>query len=162
MIFDILPINEIRPYENNPRINDNAVNAVVKSIRQCGYIAPIIIDENHVILAGHTRLKALKAMDVEEAQVLICDSLSEEQKKKFRFLDNKIGEKSEWDFVKLLDELHGLDLEGFDFFGTGNTPDPSQTCDDPREITSGKEIETEAFDDEEFKYQCPKCGFRFN
>ena len=55
-----LALNEIYPYEHNPRKNENAVDAVAKSIEQCEYIAPIIVDENHVILAGHTRYKALK------------------------------------------------------------------------------------------------------
>ena len=53
-----LYLREIMPYENNPRKNDKAVDAVAESIRQCGYIAPVIVDENNVILAGHTRLKA--------------------------------------------------------------------------------------------------------
>ena len=55
-------LKEIHPYPNNPRKNDDAVAAVVESIKQCGYVAPIIVDENYVILAGHTRYKALKSM----------------------------------------------------------------------------------------------------
>lgn len=65
-----LPIDEIRPYENNPRLNDDAVEAVRKSMEQCGYIAPIVVDEYHVVLAGHTRLKALKEMGAKECEVL--------------------------------------------------------------------------------------------
>lgn len=53
-------LSEIKPYENNPRKNDDAVEAVMESIKQCGYVAPIIVDENMIILAGHTRFKALK------------------------------------------------------------------------------------------------------
>ena len=86
-------IDNIKPYENNPRKNDGAVNAVAESIKQCGYIAPIIVDEEGMILAGHTRYKALKAMEQEEVECLVCEGLSEEQKKKYRFLDNKTGEK---------------------------------------------------------------------
>lgn len=55
-------LGEIRPYKNNPRNNENAVEAVAESIKQCGYIAPIIVDENFIILAGHTRYKALKQL----------------------------------------------------------------------------------------------------
>ena len=112
-----LKLADIKPYENNPRKNDDAVNAVAESIRQCSYITPIIVDEDHVIIAGHTRYKALKALGEESAECLICDGLSEEQKKKYRFLDNKTGEKATWDLMKLEVELEGLDLEGFDFFG---------------------------------------------
>lgn len=55
-------IGQIKPYENNPRLNDGAVDAVAESIRQCGYCAPIVVDENMVILAGHTRHKALQKL----------------------------------------------------------------------------------------------------
>lgn len=104
------PISEIRPYPNNPRINDDAVDAVVESIRQCGYCAPIVVDENMVILAGHTRLKALQKLCWEEAEVCIKAGLSEEQKRKYRILDNKTAELAAWDEDLLVQELEGLDF----------------------------------------------------
>ena len=70
MKLEKLKISEITPYENNPRKNDGAVNAVAESIRQCSYITPIIVDENHVIIAGHTRYKALMALGESEAECL--------------------------------------------------------------------------------------------
>jgi ParB-like chromosome segregation protein Spo0J len=94
MKLETLKLADIKPYENNPRKNDDAVNAVAESIRQCSYITPIIVDEDFVILAGHTRFKALNALSVEEVPCLICEGLSEEQKKKYRYLDNKTGEKA--------------------------------------------------------------------
>ncbi|MDY4798992.1 MAG: ParB N-terminal domain-containing protein [Bullifex sp.] len=66
MRFETIRLADIHPYGNNPRRNDDAVNAVAESIRQCTYIAPVIIDEDHVILAGHTRYKALLALGIEE------------------------------------------------------------------------------------------------
>lgn len=157
-----LKITDIIPYENNPRKNDAAVNAVAESIRQCSYITPIIVDENHIIIAGHTRYKALKALEIEEAECLICSGLSEEQKKKYRFLDNKTGEKAAWDLMKLEVELEGLDLEGFDFFGmVADLPIDTDDSDE-QEITGTTEYDSEVFADEEFRYECPKCGFRFN
>lgn len=111
-----LKLGEIKPYENNPRINDEAVEAVAESIKQCGYCAPIVVDENMVILAGHTRHKALQKMGgYDECEVCIVKNLSEEQKKKYRLLDNKTGEIAKWDFALLEQELDGLDFEGFDF-----------------------------------------------
>lgn len=158
-----LKLADIKPYENNPRKNDDAVNAVAESIRQCSYITPIIVDEDRVIIAGHTRYKALKALGEESAECLICDGLSEEQKKKYRFLDNKTGEKATWDLMKLEVELEGLDLEGFDFFGMAvDLPVDSGGCGSDKELTGTTELNTEVFGDEEFKYECPKCGFRFN
>lgn len=108
-------IADIIPYENNPRKNDEAVDAVAESIRQCGYCAPIVVDENMVILAGHTRLKALKKLGKDEAEVVIKDGLTEEQKKKYRLLDNKTNEFAEWDFDKLQFEAADLDFGDFDF-----------------------------------------------
>lgn len=158
-----LKLADIKPYENNPRKNDDAVNAVAESIRQCSYITPIIVDEDYVIIAGHTRYKALKALGEESAECLICDGLSEEQKKKYRFLDNKTGEKATWDLMKLEVELEGLDLEGFDFFGMAvDLPVDSEGGGSDKELTGTTEFDTEVFGDEEFKYECPKCGFRFN
>lgn len=57
-----ISLDKIKPYERNPRKNDEAVAAVMESIKQCTYVAPIIVDENNVILAGHTRYKALKKL----------------------------------------------------------------------------------------------------
>ena len=62
MKLKTVPISSIKPYEHNPRRNDDAVDAVAESIRQCSYVAPIVVDENNVILAGHTRWKALQQL----------------------------------------------------------------------------------------------------
>lgn len=106
-----LPIEQIKPYENNPRLNDDAVEAVRKSMEQCGYIAPIVVDENGVVLAGHTRLKALKEMGAKECEVLEVAGLSDDEKRKYRLLDNKTNELALWDFDKLAEELEGLDFD---------------------------------------------------
>ena len=105
-----LPLNKIKPYERNPRNNNKAVDAVMESIRQCTYVAPIIVDENNIILAGHTRYKALKRLGYTEADVVVKTGLSEEQKRKYRLLDNKTNELAEWDFEMLAEELEGLDF----------------------------------------------------
>lgn len=110
-----LEISEIKEYENNPRINNMAVDDVAESIKQCGYINPIIVDESNVILAGHTRKLVLEKLGKNKIQVLKVTGLSEEQKKKYRILDNKTAEKSEWDFEKLQQELEELDFGDYDF-----------------------------------------------
>ena len=110
-----ISLNKIKPYERNPRKNDEAVAAVMESIKQCTYVAPIIVDENNVILAGHTRYKALKKLGKTEAEVIVKSGLSDEQKRKYRLLDNKTNELAERDFAMLAEELGGLDFEGFDF-----------------------------------------------
>lgn len=103
-------INKIKPYDKNCRKNDAAVDVVMRSIEQCQYIAPIILDEDNIILAGHTRFKALKKLGYKEVECIIKTGLSEEQKKKYRLLDNKTAEIAEWDFELLKEELAGLDF----------------------------------------------------
>lgn len=109
-----LKLDEITLYKNNPRKNDGAVEAVMESIKQCGYIAPIIVDENYEILAGHTRYKALKKLGWSEVECVIKEGLTEEQKKKYRILDNKTNELAEWDFELLEQEIEGLDFSGIE------------------------------------------------
>ena len=110
-----LKITEIKPYDKNPRKNDGAVDAVAESIKQCGYCAPIVIDEDNVILAGHTRLKALKKLKYKECECVRKVGMTEEQKRKYRLLDNKTNELAEWDMDLLKGELDGLDFLDFDF-----------------------------------------------
>lgn len=108
-------MSDIHPYENNPRINDLAVDSVAESIRQCGYIQKIVVDEKGVILAGHTRFKALQKLGYTECEVAVAENLSEKQKKKYRLLYNKTNELAAWDFEKLDEELSNLDFDDFDF-----------------------------------------------
>lgn len=125
-----LKTEQLKPYKNNPRLNDEAVPAVIESIKQCGYIAPIIVDENYEILAGHTRLKALQQMGIEEAECIVREGLTEEQKKKYRILDNKTNEIAEWDLEKLEIELQSLDFCGFDFQFEGIDFSPAAEIED--------------------------------
>lgn len=118
MIKDIqlteLNLLELKPYANNPRKNDKAAEELVKAIKQVGYVNPIIVDENYEILAGHTRYKALKKLGWTSAPVLIKNDLSEEQKKKYRLLDNKLGELADWDLDLLAKEIDELDFDDLD------------------------------------------------
>lgn len=113
--FITVKLNELHPYENNPRINDNAVSHVKASIEQCENLDPIEIDENGVILSGHTRLLALQELGYTETEVVRISGLDEDQKRKYRILANKTNEIADWDFDKLAVELDGLDFDGFDF-----------------------------------------------
>ncbi len=115
-------LNELIPHARNPRKNDSAVEAVSKSIKETGYITPIIVDEKNEILCGHTRAKSLKKLGHSEVEVLKVTGLTDEQKKRYRILDNKTGEVAEWDFEILqedfkLDELVDLwfDMQNISF-----------------------------------------------
>lgn len=110
-------INDLIPYENNPRINDKAVDAVAASIKEFGFKVPIVVDKNNVIVAGHTRLKAAQKLGLEEVPVIVADDLTEDKIKAFRLADNKVGELADWDFSKLEEELANIemDMSQFDF-----------------------------------------------
>lgn len=111
-------VDELLPYENNPRINDKAVDQVANSIKEFGFKVPIIIDKNKVIVAGHTRIKAAKKLGLEKVPCIIADDLTDKQIRAFRLADNKVGESAEWDFEKLtteLLELSDIDMEAFGF-----------------------------------------------
>ena len=160
-----LKLSQIKPYENNPRRNDQAVDAVVESIKQCGYCSPILVDENNVILAGHTRYKALQKLGWKEAEVVVRDGLTDEQKRKYRLLDNKTNEFASWDFDLLADEIEGLDFGDFDFgFDTVDftTAQPAEEGEITTVNNTSKEYSEDDFSDDKFECECPRCGFRFN
>lgn len=101
-------VGELVPYENNPRINDISVDAVANSIEQFGFKVPMVVDNNNVVITGHTRLKAAIKLGIEEVPCIIADDLDEEQVKAFRIADNSVGADSQWDMSKLKKELDGI------------------------------------------------------
>ena len=105
-------VDELVPYENNPRLNDDSVKYVAESIKQFGFKVPIVVDKDNVIIAGHTRLKAALELGMEEVPCIVASDLTPEQVDAFRLADNKVGEFSTWDTDKLLEEL--AKLEEFD------------------------------------------------
>ncbi len=112
------PIEWLRPYENNPRNNEQAVEAVANSIKEFGFKVPIVATIDGEIVNGHTRFKAAKFLKLKTVPVLIADDLTEEQIKAFRLADNKTGELADWDVELLyseLDELTGFDMTMFGF-----------------------------------------------
>lgn len=116
-IIDI-KINDLVPYENNPRFNEKAVEKVKASIKEFGFKVPVVVDKNNVIVAGHTRVKAAEQLGIEVVPCLVADDLTDEQIKAFRLVDNKVSEFAEWDFSKLEEEMAELgdfDLSEFGF-----------------------------------------------
>ena len=108
--------DDVKPYENNPRINDAAVDATANSIKEFGWKQPIVVDKEGVIIVGHTRLKAAKKLGMEEVPVLVAKDLSSEQADAYRLADNKTGEISEWNMDMLGDELSQIeDIDMTDF-----------------------------------------------
>jgi len=110
-------ISELKEYENNPRKNDKAVDAVANSIKSFGFKVPVIIEPDGTIVAGHTRVKASKKLGLDEVPCIIASDLSPDQLKAFRIADNKTAELADWDMDLLVEELKGIemDMEQFGF-----------------------------------------------
>ena len=140
-----VPIDKIRQYPGNPRfITYESVEAVKESIRQTGYISPIVIDEINIILCGHTRLRALYQLGYTDVDCIRVEGLTAEQKRKFRLLDNKTAELAAWDFDRLREELDGLDFGDFDFWS--------------KELERMADKALEESEPENDLVVCPRCG----
>lgn len=149
----MIDLTEIKPYENNPRFNDNAVDSVANSIKEFGFKVPIVVDKDYVIVNGHTRYKASQKLGLKQVPVIVADDLTEEQIKAFRIADNKVSEFSNWDMDKLYLELEEIEIDMSDF-GFENFEfnlEDEKIPDEFKEFNS--DIET--------KNKCPKCGYEW-
>ena len=185
-------VDELVPYENNPRKNDEAVEKVALSISAFGFKVPIVVDANNVIVTGHTRLKAAKKLGITTVPVIKADDLTDEQIKAFRLADNKVAEFSQWDEEKLmkeLDELGSIDMSlyGFDFPDdeegeeeqddtytdktnipqydiTGDVPDLSELVDETKTKELLEEIENSdlSYDEKQFLIKAAQRHLVFN
>lgn len=106
-----VPIEEIKPYEKNPRHNDASVPAVMNSIKEFGFRAPIILDQDLVIIAGHTRYKAALELGLKEVPAIIADDMTPEEVEAYRIADNSAGQNSTWDYETLEEILAGLSYD---------------------------------------------------
>ena len=121
MNIELWPLSQVKPYPNNPRVNDDAVNAVAASIREFGFRQPIVVDGEGVIVVGHTRYKAALKLGLEKVPVHVAKDLTPEQIKAYRIADNKTADLAEWNYDLLpieLAELQGMNYDlgllGFD------------------------------------------------
>lgn len=108
---------DIKPYAGNPRDNDNAVPYIAESIKQFGFRVPIVLDQDDVIVCGHTRWKAAQKLGIEEVPTVGVDDLTPEQVKAFRLADNKSSEQATWNLPKLDLELLHLPMFDMSLFG---------------------------------------------
>lgn len=112
-------IEELKPYENNPRNNENAIDYVANSIKEFGFKVPLVIDKDGVIVTGHTRYQACKKLGINEIPCIIADDLTDTQIKAFRIADNKTNDMAEWNddllSVELKEVLDEIDMTDFGF-----------------------------------------------
>lgn len=150
-------IEDVKPYENNPRHNDEAVEYVANSIREFGFQQPLVVDSEGVLIVGHTRLKAARELGLESVPVVVASDLTDEQVRAYRLADNKVAEASSWDWNMLNEELENIDwldlnMEqfGFETFSEFSGSD-SDAPDSFKEYDS--DLETD--------HKCPKCGYEW-
>lgn len=126
-----ISVKDLIPYERNTKKHDKTqINNVAESIKQYGFVQPIVIDKDNVVVIGHCRLLAAKQLKMKEVPCVCVDDLTEEQVKALRIVDNKSNE-SEWDFDILPDELAELDLSDFDFdFGIEDEEEETEIVED--------------------------------
>jgi len=142
MQIQMLKLDQVFPYEKNPRKNDEAVDKVAASIREFGFRQPIVVDADHVIIAGHTRLEASKRLGLTNVPVVVADDLSEEQVRAYRLADNKTAEFSGWDFDLLngeLFEINDIDMAAFGFDMNAFTDGMAEAEDDDYDLDAADE-----------------------
>lgn len=157
-------IKDLKYYENNVRKHpESQLEKLENSIRDFGFINPLIIDENNVILVGNGRSKAAERAGLVELPCIRVTNLTEEQKRAYALVENKLTELGEWDYDIMNQELEALGIDmsryGFEVFGQMEIIDEGEL----REAeNTNSEIDLGSFDNEQFEYECPDCGFRFN
>lgn len=115
MQLEYLLLDDITPYEYNPRDNEKAIPAVASSIRSFGFLVPCVIDHNNVLVAGHTRMEAARLIGMSEVPCIRAGHLSQDQINAFRLIDNKVAEQAMWDHDMLAGEIGKLTDLGLDF-----------------------------------------------
>nr|DAP43242.1 MAG TPA: ParB protein [Bacteriophage sp.] len=146
-------IEVLHPYENNPRKNEGAIDAVANSIKEFGFKVPIVIDKKDTIVTGHTRFLAAQKLGLEEVPCILADDLTPKQIRAFRLADNKTSELAGWDFAKLDEELaliDDLDMTDFGFID-------HEDIDVDSFFASAEEKPKEPR-----QIQCPHCGEWFD
>ena len=151
-----MKVEELIPYINNPRNNENAVDKVASSISEFGFKNPIFVDKNNIVVNGHTRLLASKKLGLKEVPCIVIDDLTDTQIKAFRIADNKVAEYSKWDYDLLNIELEQLEELEFDMTNFGISvfePIEFEIDEDIEEI-----LEEEYEEPPKKTCTCPNCG----
>ena len=123
MKIELWPIARVLPYENNPRVNDDAVAVVAASLKEFGFRQPIVVDADGVIIVGHTRFKAALQLGFTEVPVHVATDLTPDQIRAYRIADNQTATHSEWDYDKLPYELFAIEESNFDLALLGFSAD---------------------------------------
>lgn len=116
---EYIDITDIHPYEWNPRDNSEAIPVVAESIKKFGFLVPVVIDANNVLVTGHTRVEAVKFLGWTEIPAIRATNLTPEQINAYRLVDNKVAEKADWNYELLAGEITKLGDSGIDLVMLG-------------------------------------------
>ena len=166
--IEMWPIDKLQPYERNARTHSpEQVAQLAASIQEFGFTAPILVDGDDGILAGHGRLEAARELGLEQVPVVVLDHLSPEQKRAYVIADNKLALNAGWNMDLLQQEVMSLnladfdlDLLGFDEKELSRLLDPEGIDEPTKDYEGAEEFSEDEFS--EFEHQCPRCGFEFN
>ena len=152
--YETIAIEKLKPYENNARTHsEEQIEMIMNSLREFGFVAPCIIDENDMILVGHGRIEAAKRLGIKEVPYRRITHLTEGQKKAYILADNKLSDMGGWDDNLLQIELQSIDLDMSLFGFSSITEDFDFNVDD--------KADSEFTEKEENYVECPCCGMRF-
>lgn len=156
MKIEYMPIEELKPYANNAKVHTaEQIEQIKQSIQEFGFNDPIAIWRNNEIIEGHGRLIAASEMGLEKVPVIRLDGLTDQQRKAYILIHNKLTMDTGFNFDLLMDELDNLSIDmakyGFDLDEEDSDYEIENT-----------EYDAEEFNDEKFEYECPECGFKFN
>lgn len=152
-----LHIDELKPYENNSRTHSKAqIEKIAKSLKEFGWMSPVVVDENYTIIAGHGRVLGAKEAGITEVPCLIVDDLTKEQKRAYVIADNKLSDESGWDLEMLRKEINELSSKEYNIDLTGF---------DDSELDFGEDLAPSSFEVFSDNFittnKCPKCGFEW-
>ena len=171
-----IKLTDIKAYKNNPRLTGEAVDKVAASIKEFGFMQPIVIDKNNVIVAGHVRAQAATKLKMKTVPCLVAENLTPEQIAAYRLADNKTAEFALWDYEKLeqeLDAIGGFNMADFGFINLDDftpyeedEPQEAEADGDTDTVIDEGDIMGEPIDTGEpvrniKECTCPKCGFKF-
>lgn len=152
-----LALVDLKPYESNPRLNQEAVPYVKKSIEQFGFLVPIVVDKDNVIICGHTRYLAANELGMGSVPCVRAEELTQKEAQAFRLIDNKVSEIAQWNFDVLDKEIFNLgddfDMQEFGFELPQET-NPMEELSD--ELGDGDVLERDDLDKSKITIEIPR------
>lgn len=154
-----IDISNLKPYSKNAKKHGkNQIEKLKASILEFGFLTPCLIDKDFNLIAGHGRIEAAKELNISEVPCVFIEGLTEVQRRAYILADNKLSEIADWNLDLVNSELKELADHGLDISIIGFELDESIE----QELSQGEEIDLNSMGDEQFKFECPECGFKFN